>query len=199
MTGAGLPLVELDPEIDPWERQSGRETPYRFSQFCLYRDGGRGRTLRKVAETLARNDRYIRAVSAAYRWVERAEAWDRHRDQLHERVWLEERRKASENDAKLLSVVVGKVAQRLNTLKAEDLEPSDLIRMLDVVMRHRRGLFGDPAATIALTGAGGDPLTVQLAEFAQLPADQRRAAIVQLTDAVRRRTEAAAGISDDDE
>jgi hypothetical protein len=198
MSTVDLPTLSLDPDLDQWDRHPAGETVYRYSQFRVYLDQGRGRTLRKVAETLTRNTAYVRAVSAAYRWVERAEAWDRYRDDLHEKAWLEERRKAAENDAKLLGAVVGKVAQRLQTLQPEDLEPADLIRLLDVAMRHRRGLFGDPTTTVAVTGAGGDPLTVQLAELAQMDTAQRRAAILQLTDAVRRRSEAAAGGTDDD-
>jgi len=192
-----LPTLPLDPGRDPWDRQPD-ETTLRYDQFRLYLDAGRGRTLRKVAETLARHPAYVRAVAAAYRWVERAEAQDRHRDDLHEKVWLEERRKAAERDSALLNAAVGKVAGRLQTLLPEELDPADLVRMLDVVMRHRRALFGDPGLTVAVTGPGGDPLAVQLAELAAMTADQRRSAIADLTAAVARRSRASAG-GDDDE
>ena len=192
-----LPVITLDPEVDSWDRQPS-ETAYRFAQFAGYRDLGRGRTLRKVAESLTRSAGYIRQVAAAYRWVERAEAWDLHRDKLHERVWLEQRRQAAERDGVLLDAAIGKVAQRLRTILPEDLDPADMIRMLDVVLRHRRVLFGDPQETIAVTGPGGDPLTLHLAEFSGMSSNDRRRTIMDLTDAVRRRAEAAAG-GDDDE
>lgn len=197
MSTVALPTLVLDATLDPWDHQPG-ETTLRYAQFRTYLDDGRGRTLRKAAETLARHSAYVRTVAAAYRWVERAEAFDRHRDELHEKVWLEQRRKAAERDSQLLDAAVGKVAQRLRTLLPEELDPADLIRMLDVVMRHRRGLFGDPALTVAVTGPAGDPLTVQLAELSAMSADQRRAAITELAAAVQRRSEAAAG-GDDDE
>lgn len=192
-----LPTLVLAVDLDPWDRQPG-ETALRYTQFRTFLDDGRGRTLRKAAETLARHPSYVRAVAAAYRWVERVEAFDRHRDELHEKVWLEERRKAAENDARLLNAATAKVAQRLTTLLPEELEPADLVRMLDVVMRHRRGLFGDPALTVAVTGPAGDPLTAQMAELTAMTADQRRTAIAQLAAMVQRRSEAAAG-GDDDE
>lgn len=191
------PLV-LNPDLDPWDRQPG-ETVKRHAQFAAYRDLGRTRTLRKVAETLTLSAEYLRHVSAANRWVIRAEAFDQHRDQLHEAMWLEERRRAAENDAKLLSAAVGKVAARLNTLKAEELDPPTLARLLDVVLRHRRALFGDPQMTVAVTGPSGDPLTVQVAEFTAMGAEQRRAAIDDMVAQVQRRADAAAGASDDDD
>ncbi len=197
MTGRGIKPITISGDDDSWERQPG-ETVLRYHQFAVYRDLGRTRTLRKVAEDLTLNSGYVRQVAAAGLWIQRAEAFDQHRDQIHQAAWLEERRKAAENDAKLLSAVVGKVAQRLQGLRAEELAPTDLIRMLDVVMRHRRALFGDPQMTVAVTGAGGDPLTVQLAEYAAMGAEQRRLAIEDMVATVRRRVEATAG-GDDDE
>jgi len=193
-----LPLLALDPELDPWDRQPG-ETTYRYGQFRLYLDAGRARTLRNVAETLTRHPAYVRAVAAAYRWSERAEAHDRHRDQLYEATWLEERRRAAENDGRLLSAAASRLAARLQTLRPEDLAPADLVRLLDVVMRHRRVLYGDPALTVAVTGPGGDPLAVQVAELAGMTADQRRSAIATLAADVARRSRAAHAGGDDDE
>lgn len=199
MPTAQLPLLQLDPDLDPWDRQPAGETTRRYAQFRTYLDAGRARTFRKAAETLALHPAYVRTVAAAYRWAERAEAWDRDRDELDEKTWLEARRLAAERDSQLLNAAVAKVAQRLATLQPAELEPSDLVRMLDVVMRHRRALFGDPAAiTVAITGPGGDPLAVRVAELAAMSVDQRRAVIDDLAATVRRRSEAAAG-GDDDE
>jgi len=190
--------LALDPALDAWERQP-KESLKRYNQFCDYRDMGRTRTLLKVAEKLALNARHVRQTAADFRWTDRVEAFDRHRDHLHEQQWLEERRKAAEDDAKILSAAIGKVVGRLANLKGEDLAVGDMIRLMDVVMRHRRLLYGDPTATVAVTGPGGDPVTVQLAEFAGMPTDQRRAAIADMLAAVARRTQAASGMSDDDE
>jgi hypothetical protein len=190
--------LTLNPDLDPWDRQPG-ETVKRHAQFATYRDLGRTRTLRKVAETLTLSAEYLRQVSAAYAWVARAEAFDRNRDQLHEAAWLEERRRAAENDAKLLSAAVGKVAGRLNILKLEDLDPPTLVRLLDVVMRHRRALFGDPQMTVAVTGPGGDPLELKVAEFAAMGAEQKQRAIDDMVAQVQRRAAATAGVDDDDD
>ncbi|MEC3995177.1 hypothetical protein VSR01_17205 [Actinacidiphila sp. DG2A-62] len=192
------PPITLSPELDPWERQP-KESARKHGQFVTYRDLGRARTLAKTAENLTLAHGHVRNTAAEYRWRERVEAWDRHLDRLYEATWLEERRKAAEADAKILGAAIGKLAQRLGTLRAEDLSPGDFIRLMDVAMRHRRVLFGDPTETIAVTGQGGNPLAVQLAEFAEMPAEQRRVRIEELAAAVQRRTRALNGAVDDDD
>lgn len=192
------PPITLAPTLDPWERQPA-ESARKHGQLITYRDLGRARTLAKAAEKLTLAHGHVRNLAAQYRWRERSEAWDRHLDRLYEATWLEERRKAAESDAKILGAAIGKLAQRLGTLRAEDLSPGDFIRLMDVAMRHRRVLFGDPTETIAVTGQGGNPLAVQLAEFAQMPAEQRRVRIEELAAAVQRRTRALNGADDEDD
>lgn len=192
------PPITLSTTLDPWEQQPA-ETPRKHGQFVTYRDLGRTRTLQKAAEGLQLHAVTVRKAAARFRWRERADAWDRHLDRLYEAGWVEERRKAAESDARILGAAVGKLAQRLGTLDAQQMSVGDFIRLLDVAMRHRRVLFGDPAATIAVTGPGGNPLAVQLAEFAQMPAEQRRARIEELATAVQRRTKALDGADDEDD
>jgi hypothetical protein len=192
------PPITLAPTLDPWERQP-TESARKHGQFVTYRDLGRARTLARAAETLTLAYGHVKNVAAEFRWRERVEAYDRHLDRLYEATWLEERRKAAESDAKILGAAIGKLAQRLGTLRAEDLSPGDFIRLMDVAMRHRRVLFGDPTETIAVTGQGGNPLAVQLQEFAQMPAAQRRVRIEELAAAVQRRTKALDGADDEDD
>lgn len=184
------PIVALDPARAPWDRQPG-ETPRRFGQFAAYRDQGRARTLRKTAETLTLSADHVRHVAAAGQWSDRAEAWDRHRDHLHDAVWFEARRDAAVRDAALLDDAARIVMDRVALLDPEELSPHDLIRALDVVLKHRRALYGDPVATVAVTGPGWDPLAVQLADYAAMTSEQRRQAIGQLVQTVQRRGEAA--------
>ncbi|WP_086779640.1 hypothetical protein [Streptomyces griseus] len=188
--------ITLDPAIDPWERQP-RESQKRYAQFCHYRDQGRTRTLRKSGDGLSLAYGYVREVAGAFKWRDRVEAWDRYMDRLYEASWVEERRKAAENDAKILGAAVGKVAQRLTTLDANSLSNADFIKLTDVVMRHRRGLFGDPKSTIEVTGQGGSPLAVHLAEFGEMPPEQRRVRLAHLTASVDRRLRAVNGEDDD--
>ncbi|QBI56809.1 hypothetical protein [Streptomonospora litoralis] len=157
--------IELDPGTDVWERQP-QETPKRFGQFAIYRDLGRTRSIRETAERTDNSADYLRRVAAQFRWTERAEAFDRHRDRLHQAMWLEERRKAAEADAKVLSAGIGKIAQRLTSMSPSELSVSDMIRMMDVVMRQRRHLLG-PGEEIQVeaTLTGGDGAASALGEI----------------------------------
>ncbi|MFD4315010.1 hypothetical protein [Streptomyces sp. NPDC058548] len=188
--------ITLDPSLDLWERQP-KETPRKHGQFTTYRDLGRARTLTKAAERLTLAYGHVKNLAAEYRWRERAEGYDRHLDRIYEAEWLEERRKAGENDAKILGAAIGKLAQRLGTLDANQMSVGDFIRLLDVTMRQRRVLFGDPTETIALTGQGGSPLSVHLAEFSQMPPEQRRVRLADLAASVNRRLAAVDGTDDE--
>ncbi|MGC0418394.1 hypothetical protein [Embleya sp. AB8] len=190
--------ITLAPTLDPWERQPG-ESARKYGQFVTYRDLGRARTLAKTAQKLTLVYGHVKNVAAEFRWRERVEAYDRHLDRLYEATWVEERRKAAEADAKILGAAIGKLAQRLGTLRADDLSPGDFIRLMDVAMRHRRVLFGDPTETIAVTGQGGNPLSVQLAEFARMPEEQRRVRLADLAEAVTRRLRAVDRSDDEDD
>ncbi|MFD9422278.1 MULTISPECIES: hypothetical protein [unclassified Streptomyces] len=190
--------INLAHALDPWERQP-KESPKRYTQFCDYRDQGRKRTLARSAESLALAPGYVREVAAAFKWRDRVEAYDRQQDREYDALWVEERRKAAEHDAKILGAAVGKLAQRLGSLDANSLTNGDFIKLMDVAMRHRRALFGDPAATIAITGQGGGPLAVHLTEFAEMPPEQRRVRLAHLTASVDRRLRAVNGEDDEDE
>ncbi|MFD6936284.1 hypothetical protein ACFWAP_09045 [Streptomyces goshikiensis] len=192
------PPITLSSTLDAWEQQP-TETARKHGQFITYRDIGRARTLQKAAERLQMHPVTVRKSAARFRWRERVERWDRHLDALYEAEWLEERRKAAQSDAKMLGALIGKLAQRLGTLDAGQMSIGDFTRLLDVVMRHRRVLFGDPTETIAVTGPGGNPLAVQLAQFAALPPEQRRVRLADLAAAVQQRAKALDGGDDEDD
>ncbi|PWI05014.1 hypothetical protein DIZ27_41825 [Streptomyces sp. NWU339] len=192
------PPITLDPELDPWERQPG-ETAHKHGQFVTYRDIGRTRTLTEAAQRLTLAYGHVRNLAAQCRWRERVEAYDRHLDRQYEAMWLEERRKAAETDAKILGAAIGKLAQRLGSLRADELSAGDFIRLMDVAMRHRRVLFGDPTETIAVTGENANPLAKQFADFAQMPPEQRRARLGELAASVNQRIRAVDGNDDEDD
>ncbi|MEV6738685.1 hypothetical protein AB0N14_17820 [Streptomyces sp. NPDC051104] len=189
--------ITLDPSLDPWERQPS-ETAKKHGQFVTFRDLGRTRTLTEAAQKLTLAYGHVRNLASEFRWRERVEAYDRHLDVQYEAMWLQERRKAAETDAKILGAAIGKLAQRLTTINPAEMSVGDFIRLMDVAMRHRRVLFGDPTETIAVTGEGSNPLAQQFAEFAQMSPEQRRARLADLADSVQQRIRAVDG-GDDEE
>lgn len=136
--------IDLAPGREPWEQQPG-ETDTQYGQFTVYRDLGPGRTIAKVARELDRDPAHLRRVSSVRLWRQRATAFDRHREQVRQRIWQEKCREAAEADAKILSAAVGKLAQWLMGLDPARLSEGDGTRLLDVVMRHRRQLMGGAA------------------------------------------------------
>ena len=65
----------------PWERRNDEGTkPY--EAFAIYRDMGRERSLRAVAEQLQKSDTLMGRWSGKYEWVKRAAAWDDDQDRI---------------------------------------------------------------------------------------------------------------------
>lgn len=183
--------ITLDPALDPWERQPG-ETPKRHSRFLVFRDLGLTRTLAKASEELALSYSHVRALAAEYRWQDRAAAWDAHQQRQYTAEMEEERRKSARDDAKILRIMTGMVGQALPHIQQQvgSMTVMEFTRFVETTMRLRRNLFGDPTETIAVTGPGGDPLTVQVQEFEKLPPEQRRVRLAELAATVARRAQA---------
>lgn len=71
---------------EPWERQTG-ESSKAYRAFCIYRDLGPKRSLRRTAgvyynEKPGVNLGRIKLWSSKYHWVARCEAWDDYQDEL---------------------------------------------------------------------------------------------------------------------
>lgn len=191
--------ITLDPALDPWERQPG-ETPKRHARFLAFRDLGLTRTLAKASDELALSYSHVRALAAQYRWQDRAAAWDTHQQRQYTAEMEEERRRSARDDAKILRIMTGMAGQALPHVqqRAQDMTITEFTRFVETTMRLRRNLFGDPTDTVAITGPGGDPLTVQLTEFQQMPAEQRRVRLAELAASVTRRVQALDGDDDED-
>jgi hypothetical protein len=188
---------QSDGDVLPWERQPG-ESARAFEAFTLYRDAGPERSQRAVARRLGKSGALIGRWSSAHRWVLRADAWDTEQDRQWRAQMTARRRRAVDRHVRTAELAQSKVAQRLIDLDPAELTVTELTRLLDVTVRIERDALGEPIRH-EVTGAGGDPLTVQVAEFTAMGAEQRRRAIGDIVAAVRRRVDAAAGIDDDDE
>jgi hypothetical protein len=68
-------------ERNPWD-QLPEESTKAFHAFALFRDMGWERSVGKVVNQCRKSSSLIYRWSAAYRWSERAQAWDEFQDQL---------------------------------------------------------------------------------------------------------------------
>ncbi|MER6828844.1 hypothetical protein ABT352_22885 [Streptosporangium sp. NPDC000563] len=192
-----MTTFQLDPSIEPWERQPG-ETAKKHGQFITYRDLGLVRTLTKVAEKLTLSYGHTRNLAADYLWQQRAAAWDAHNTRQYQAMLEQERRRAAEADATILRAMTGLVGQALPNMRPDTMTWTEFTRLAETTMRLRRQLFGDPTDTIAITGPGGaDPLAALVARFAELTPEQRRQELAALSEQVARRIAAAGDLDDE--
>ena len=123
-----------------WERQS-YETPKQYALFCVYRDLGWQRSIRKAILKSGRTLKYIRVAevwSSKYHWVERANQYDSYVD--------EQIRKQNEQDLIEMrkrhitqSMIMQKnVIERMQNTNPSELSVSDCTKMFDVAVKVER-------------------------------------------------------------
>jgi hypothetical protein len=152
----------------PWEQQP-RESSRAFGAFCIYRDLGPRRSLRAAAaafygRTTATLERQVDKWSRAFRWVERASAWDRHLDAEARQAQEQARREMVERHVREARALQAKALERLRALCPEELGPADLLRFIVEAAKLERLALGEPDAVQRheLTGRGGGALHFSL-------------------------------------
>ncbi|MFU8873186.1 hypothetical protein [Micromonospora sp. SL4-19] len=158
-----------EPEVLPWDRQRG-EPEKAYGYFTLYRNLGRTRTVAKVAEQVHKSRDYLHKLATRWKWVQRAQAWDREEDRLYAEGLAEQRRDMARRHARVASALQAKLVARLQTLDASKLTPGDVARWLEVSTRVERLALGLPDSTTAHTGPDGGPIR---AEVEQMTEQQR--------------------------
>jgi len=153
----------------PWDRQDD-EPEKAYSYFALYRDLGRTRTVAKAAAEVHKSRDYLHKLASTWRWVQRAQAWDREQDRLYSEGLAERRRDMAERHARIASALQAKIVARLQSLDPAALTPNDIARWLEVATRVERLALGLPDSTTAHTGPDGGPIQ---AEVSQMSEEQR--------------------------
>ena len=155
-------------EQAPWEQQPG-ESSRAYGAFCAYRDLGPRRSLRAAAEkfygrTAAGVVRQCTSWSSTFRWVERAQAWDRHLDLEARQAQEEARREMSQRQAQEAKALQAKAVERLRGLRPEEMSPADVVRFFVEAAKLERLALGEPETVQRqeLTGRGGTPLRFSL-------------------------------------
>ncbi|MFU8849402.1 hypothetical protein ACNAW0_00180 [Micromonospora sp. SL1-18] len=155
-----------EPEVLPWDRQRG-EPERAYGYFALYRDLGRTRTVAKVAEQVHKSRDYLHKLATRWKWVQRAQAWDREEDRLYAEGLAEQRRDMARRHARVASALQAKLVARLQTLDASKLTPGDVARWLEVSTRVERLALGLPDSTTAHTGPDGGPIRAEVEQMSE--------------------------------
>lgn len=137
---------------EPWERQIG-ETSKAYQAFCVYRDMGPDRSLRKVARTLHKSLTIIRDWSVKYNWVERAAEWDAEQDRIIRKENEEARKKMLKVHAELGNALLVKAARGLKNLPDDALTAFDIARLVEVGSKLERLARGESTDNIELHGS----------------------------------------------
>jgi hypothetical protein len=152
----------------PWEKQTG-ESARAFGAFRAYRDLGPCRSLRAAAEAFYRRSsaavlRQLKTWSAAFGWVERANAWDRHLDAEARREQETARREMAQRHAQEARALQAKALERLRQLRPEEMGPADVLRFFVEAAKLERLALGEPDTVQRqeVTGKQGGPICFSL-------------------------------------
>ena len=182
--------IDLDPGIDPWEQQP-RETSRQYERFLRFRDIGRMRsltTLNRVLTGIGDELTYgtIRIQSHLYRWNQRAQAWDRHQDELDREKIIKARRAMIDRHQRIAGVLTTKALGALRLIgEKTPLDPADIVRFVKLATDLEVRALGEPHQTIAVTGPAGGP--IQTEDLSGLNDDERRRRLQDVVAELARR------------
>ena len=151
MTDIRKAVEEAKAEMLPyesWEKLDG-ETSLAFSAFCVFRDLGAERNIRKAVETAEKDKskwdkryRVWRNWSAQYRWLERAAGYDRNVEKMKQT----ELRKTIEAQGEQHRAVTGKmlevVKKKLDLMNPEELTQGNVTEWVSTAIKAEREAVG---------------------------------------------------------
>ena len=143
-----------------WERMPG-ESVKNYEYFCAYRDMryipaanaddvpkldfSRVRSIRRIAEQLNKSKQTIGDLSSRFNWSARCDAYDlyilrRQRDKNEMKIL-----KMRENHAAIGEQLLKRALRRMLTLKDDEIEAGDVVRMIDIGVKVERLSRGETA------------------------------------------------------
>jgi len=161
-------------EKHEWDRLTG-ESSKAYAHFCLYRDMGQGRSLRKLADDAKCISKVaqLRRWSSTWQWVERSQCYDdylQYQDRLRQE---KERKDMLTRHGKIAVLGQNLVVKGIEKLLADveqgkrDLSASDASRLLDVAVKIERLSRGEPTEISELGGSDEHPIKVNLEDRAR--------------------------------
>ena len=113
-------------DTKPWERQEG-ESVKAFEAFTVYLEMGDERSIREVAQRLAKSRTLIGRWSVTYQWVERVAAFDADVQRKAHAKAVKKRRNMVDRH---ISIALKMQEKALMALEPADIDPKNLIAML---------------------------------------------------------------------
>jgi chromatin segregation and condensation protein Rec8/ScpA/Scc1 (kleisin family) len=171
-------------EKHEWDRLTG-ESSKAYGHFCLYRDAGKERSLRKLAADAKTPSklRQLQHWSSRWKWVERCQKYDDHleyQDRLQQEKERREMRKRHAKIAVLGQNIAVKGLEKLLARVQEDekaVAPADLTRLFDTSVKVERLSRGEPTEIEKSEHTGS--LDIE-ARYRAMTPEERRAEIVRI-------------------
>ena len=129
----------------PWERQKG-ESDKAYEAFVTYRDMGTDRSIRAVAQKLAKSRTQIGKWSSGWDWTERVRAYDNELEKEARAKAVKDRKAMSDRHINIAMQLQKKALAALASLEVEDMSPKDIkefIKMATDLERLNRTLEED--------------------------------------------------------
>ena len=112
-----------------WERQEG-ESVKAFEAFTVYLEMGDERSIREVAQRLAKSRTLIGRWSVTYQWVERVAAFDADVQRKAHAKAVKKRRNMVDRHISIALKMQEKALMALEQMDPADIDPKNLIAML---------------------------------------------------------------------
>ena len=129
----------------PWERQKG-ESDKAYEAFVTYRDMGTNRSIRAVAQKLAKSRTQIGKWSSGWDWTERVRAYDNELEEEARAKVVKDRKEMTDRHIKIAMQLQKKALEALTSLEVEAMTPKDIkefIKMATDLERLNRTLEED--------------------------------------------------------
>ena len=116
-------------DTKPWERQEG-ESVKAFEAFTVYLEMGDERSIREVAQRLAKSRTLIGRWSVTYQWGERVAAFDADVQRKAHAKAVKKRRNMVDRHISIALKMQEKALMALEQMDPADIDPKNLIAML---------------------------------------------------------------------
>lgn len=149
--------MPTDDSRDPWERIPGEGTRA-FAAFKVYLELGPQRSHAKVAKKIGKSTALVSRWSRRHDWVRRVDSWE---DAL-DKEWSAAHKRLVRDTCKrhfgIGNAMLSKVAQRVDGMDHHEIEPRDIPRWVDTLIKAQRQGLGLSTSSTEMTGQGGGPM-----------------------------------------
>jgi len=114
-----------------------------FERLEFYCSLGPGRSLGEVATRYGVSVRTVGNASSAWRWAERASAWDDSQAEARARVHISEAEELAREHSRRWKIIGDKALEAFESIQSSELSPRDALAMADRATHYQRLGIGE--------------------------------------------------------